>query len=396
VRAELRPVRYRPRRRVRTYREQAQVRPGWSVALILTKRLRQGRYAEFVFAGLITAASAQATTRAWYSGLTSWLANAGQIAAALVAAGAIAAFIWGTYRKTVGRRRDRYGRLIRLGTNAQVSFFSSVLGEPPAIRKTQEGTVSVYDDTGKQSRKQKIWTECIWIDRDFYVQAYADKDETIHAYSVTTRSRHFNPRFRPPGGHGIEPSRMQRVLRMPAIKLQPQIKLGKSHFEVLGYPQQAAAWMGAHNLLYFESYYLGNPGYYQTFVFSINDAGYRPYERWDQRLQNFSIGFTSDGRRAWPEENDLQLPSWYTTFRRHARINTYTVMTLALTDYPAFSSPPEAFPTSFGPSSGITRTIVSASMRRYWITQWWREIIDGWTRKQNHDNRTAKPRQRAH
>lgn len=320
-------------------------------------------------------AVAQPTTHTWYSELTSWLSSAGQIAAALVAAGAIAAFVWGTYRRTLGRRRDRYARLARLGTNAQISFFSSVLGEPPAIRRTQESTVSIYGNTGKRNREQKIWTECIWIDRDFYVQAYADKDETIHAYSVTTRSKHFNPRFRPPGGHTVEPSRIGRLLRMPTIKLQPQIKLGKTHFAVLGHPQQAAAWSGAHNIHYFESYHHGNPGYYQTFVFSINDSGYRPYEHWDHHLHTFSIGFTSDGQRAWLEEGNSQIPDWYDNFRRQARINTYTVMTLALIDYPFFMPPPKVYPTNFGPSSGITRTIVADSMRRYWFTQWRRQLL---------------------
>ena len=322
----------------------------------------------------VAVASMQTTTHTWYTGLSSWLASAGQIAAALVAAGAIAAFVWSVYRRTLGRRRDRYSRLARLGANAQISFFSSALGDPPAIRQTNESTVSAYDKKGKRSRKPKIWIECIWIDRDFYVQAFADEDESIHAYSVTTRSKHFNPRFRPPGAHGYERNRIERLLRMPGFKLQPEIRLGKSKFDVLGPPQQAAAWMGAHNLHYFEAYYLGNPGYYQTFVYSINDGGYRDYAHWDQRLHTFSFGIASDGQSTWPDATNGQLPDWYANFRRQARINTYTVMTLALVDYPSFTPPPEVYPTRFGPSSGITRTIVTASMRRDWIAQWWRQL----------------------
>lgn len=325
-----------------------------------------------MFAELTSVASSQASTHSWYTGLTSWLASAGQIAAALVAAGAIAAFVWGTYRRTLGRRRDRYGRLARLGTNAQISYFSSVLGEPPAIRRTKEGAVSVYEDSGKRSRKPRVWTECIWIDRDFYVQTFADMDETIQAYSVTTRSKHFNPRFRPPGGYAVERGRIERFLLVPAIKLQPQVKLGRTRFEALGHPQQAAAWMGAHNMHYFESCYLGNPGYYQTFVFSINDGGYRPFEHWDQHLNTFYIGFASnDGENALPaEESGPQMPDWYSRFRRHARINTYTVMTLTLEDYPSFEPPPKVYPTNFGPNSGITRTIVAAN-RSSRLAQWW-------------------------
>ncbi len=56
----------------------------------------------------------------------------GAAAALLVLAGAARAW----YRRTLGRRRDRYGRLARLGTRAQLSFFEAVLGEPPAMRAT--------------------------------------------------------------------------------------------------------------------------------------------------------------------------------------------------------------------------------------------------------------------
>lgn len=40
------------------------------------------------------------------------------------------------YVRTIGRRRDRRARLARLGTGAHLSFFVSVLGEPPAMRRT--------------------------------------------------------------------------------------------------------------------------------------------------------------------------------------------------------------------------------------------------------------------
>lgn len=44
-------------------------------------------------------------------------------------------------------------------------------------------------------------------------------------------------------------------------------------FADLGRPDRAAGWVGAHSWHYFETYYFGNPGNYQTFVYSINDAG---------------------------------------------------------------------------------------------------------------------------
>lgn len=70
------------------------------------------------------------------------------VATALGGAAALIA-VWRTlgswYRRTLGRRRDRYERLARLGTQAQLTFFESVLGEPPAMRRTIESDVHGYD-----------------------------------------------------------------------------------------------------------------------------------------------------------------------------------------------------------------------------------------------------------
>lgn len=58
------------------------------------------------------------------------------ILGAVVAAIALSAAARDIYLRTLGRRRDRYRRLRRLGTEAQLEFFAAVLGEPPAIRRT--------------------------------------------------------------------------------------------------------------------------------------------------------------------------------------------------------------------------------------------------------------------
>jgi hypothetical protein len=83
-----------------------------------------------------------------FAASSDWLTEAGEgaldvltfvpIVAALLV---FAATLRGWYRRTIGRRRDRYRRLARLGTNAQLSFFTSVLGEPPAIRRTRGARV---------------------------------------------------------------------------------------------------------------------------------------------------------------------------------------------------------------------------------------------------------------
>jgi hypothetical protein len=327
-----------------------------------------------------------------------WLGNAGQFLAALVAAVALLNLVRGTYRRTVGRRWDRYARIERLATNGQISFFSSVLAEPPAMRRTVEATVTSFDNTGNAHREPKTWLEVVWIDRDFYVHAVADKDETIHAYSVTTRSRRFHPKLKPPGGSFVERGWVLRQLGFAEkFKGAPAVKLGKTRFQDLGRPDLAAAWIGAHNLHYFEDFWGGNPGLYQHFVYSINDAG---WGAWDseipyEEMSDFSWGFTGGifdpklaldqialqldaGNDEEPEPQPMSesegdedefaeileseaepLPAFYDAFRRRARFNTYTVIgpELAIDDYPFFTPPPENYPTIFGPNSFRIRTL---------------------------------------
>jgi hypothetical protein len=347
----------------------------------------------------------------WYDSLLEWLGRVGEILTAVVAAVALLGLAWGLYRRTLGRRRDRYGRLARLGTNAQVSFFSSVLGEPPAMRRTEESPVTRFDGEGSPYPEPKTWIEAVWIDRDFYVHAVADEDETIHAYSVTSRSKRFRPTFRQPGASLVKRGVLGRILRLSEIKLHhPKIKLGKTRFHDLGRPEQAASWIGAHNAHYFEAYWGGNPGHYQWFVYGINDAGHGVLQTpWDlENMHTFFWGFANEavidpqlalaqasieadnaevqqqepqaledainpaerdepgGIEAQDTDEDTEeadeeepLPPFYDAFRRRARINTYTVIgpELALDDYPFYTPPPDVYPTIFGPNDDRTRTL---------------------------------------
>lgn len=326
-----------------------------------------------------------------------WLGGAATLLTAVLGAIALVGIVRSLYRKTAGRRRDRYRRLERLGTNAQVSFFSSVLGEPPAMRRRELSTVTRFGNDGSAYQEPKTWVECVWIDRDFYVHVVADEEETVHAYSVTTRSKRFRPTFRPPGGTSVEHGFVKRLLRFSDIKPNPKVKLAKTRFHELGRPEHAASWIGAHNLHYFEAYWGANPGLYQHFVYSINDAGHGawecniPFEQmstfsWgfseavvDPQLRLMGAALAADYEETQAQElalprNDVDegafdddyaytgeqaLPRFYEAFRRRARINTYTVIgpELPLDDYPFFTPPPENYPTVFGPSSVRTRTL---------------------------------------
>jgi hypothetical protein len=190
----------------------------------------------------------------------------------------------------------------------------------------------------------------------------------------------------------VRPTSRQR-LPLPAKRCS---KARQDTFRCARSPGQAAAWLGAHNWHYFEPYYFGNPGYYQNFVFSINDAGVGipPFD--SDYMRDFSWGFGDDSpdrrfdiaeaARApddavpdplvegglgaasevaeqdlyFPIDEDPPLPPEFETFRRSARINTYTVIGpgLVLEDYPlAEGDRLDLYPVIFGVSSGLVRTL---------------------------------------
>ena len=104
---------------------------------------------------------------------------------------------------------------------------------------------------------------------------------------------------------------------------------------MLDQPDKAAGWVGAHNMHYYEAYWLGNPGNYQWYVFSINDAG---AYAWDAPLIGTIMGDDAPWDFDWGFDPDTDPPfervRGWREFRRRARMNTYTVIgpTLVLED----------------------------------------------------------------
>jgi hypothetical protein len=125
------------------------------------------------------------------------------IAGGVLAAITLAAGARNRYRRTLGRRSDYTARVQRLGAGAHLSFFTSVIGEPPAIRRT---ATRPHDQYGRPFR------EAIYIDPLFYVQAIVDQDETVLSFAVTTRDKRFRPGFLSPG-YTVEMKRDPGCLR---------------------------------------------------------------------------------------------------------------------------------------------------------------------------------------
>jgi hypothetical protein len=305
------------------------------------------------------------------SGLS--IGSAATLVAGLWALLAITQILASVYRRTVGRRRDRRARLARLGTGAQLSFFEAVLGEPPAMRRSfqqPDEAIVTQDDPRFDPRlvqpgeswhavpETRSLIESIFIDRDYYVQTISDLDQTVLAFSVTSRSSRFRPRYDLPARPSLfERRRLRKKFNYRYVPLV-SVVLGHSTFASLD-PRDPAQFAGphykvssgAHNWTYSEFHYLGNPGSYQSVVLTASDVAVHAAHGDAWKVQQ-----ELDGRQEWPDPVPTQYadqPAWGALseaqrFRRETVITTYTVAhNLPLGD-PAFT---------FGPQVNMVRTL---------------------------------------
>jgi len=198
---------------------------------------------------------------------------------------------------------------------------------------------------------------CTFIDRDYYVQTVSDEDETVLAFSVTTRSVRFKPRF-----HGLRRLgwvERWRWRRRFGSRYRPlvDITLGKTRFADLDSPDPAnfapphfIVSMGAHNHAYSEFRYFGNPANYQTYIWTASDAARQG------RFGNGMAVWKEIGGDEWPDPSidPGRQPEWSSMpdtqrFRRETVITTYTVVSgsLWIENYPL---------ARFGPHENEVRT----------------------------------------
>lgn len=302
-----------------------------------------------------------------------WAVDAATVIAAVVAVLGSAGALTRWYRRTLGRRRHAYERLGRLGTGAHLSFFESVLGEPPAIRRTIvksdyreivsaedsrfDPELALVDDpefpTSHDVFDDRSFLCSIFVDRDFFVQTISDDDGTVLAFSVTTRSRRFAPTFEWPPGIGWRERR--RLSKRWGEQYRPlfHVRLGHTRFSEFGDAERDdfagprfRIGIGAHNYSYSEFASFGNPGGYQDFVFTASDVAPGPF--------GGGVSVQDElGGNDWPAD-DEQGRSWNEmraarAFRRATVVTTYTAIGMTLWE--------ENFPTSFAPADVIVRTL---------------------------------------
>jgi hypothetical protein len=165
------------------------------------------------------------------------------------------------YRRTIGKRKFARQKLSRLGANAHISYFISILGQPVFIMQHSEEL-----------------TEHVFIDKLYYVQAIVAKSENVRFYTVTVRDKRL--RCVVP-----LPNEGRYTLDAPSVK----IGIGRDTFGTIGWePTTVLASLGARRAWYAETYYLGNPMNYQTLILSWNDAGFGSWPPLEALLKDFS------------------------------------------------------------------------------------------------------------
>ena len=149
------------------------------------------------------------------------------------------------YRSSIGFKRNLHHQLRRLAAGVHIGYFEAILGPSAFCRTTGENR----EDT--------------FVNKYCYVQAITDPVGTVVLYSVTTRRKDFSPTL---------------VLGPYALdNHSSKIRLGRTRFaelESFAKPQSITSNIAARRFYYYEEYYFGNPGKYQTFLLGIGDAGY--------------------------------------------------------------------------------------------------------------------------
>jgi hypothetical protein len=319
----------------------------------------------------------------WLTDLIDNAWDAFSLVPTLVAVIGFAAIVRAWYRRTLGRRRDRYERLARLGANAQLTFFTSVLGEPPAMKRALEGKVRKYvtpeefarvgerenwevvppdddeiadeEDETVEVLATKGYIECIFIDRDYYVQVLCDEEETVLGFSVTMRSSRFRPTFT---GHPPRPAPVGRRVRRIGRRRTGlfRVRLGRTRFAALGiehdWQPEIRVSSGVRTYAYSEAYYFGNPGSYQHYVFTASGVALqRPMgaQLIGELGQNIPNGTWFGGMRGDDRDLSPAAKRLLGRLRREAIVTTYTIVGphQALDDWPV----------NFGPHGDEVRTL---------------------------------------
>ena len=209
---------------------------------------------------------------------------------------------------------EEYSKLRKLAPGVPISNFQNILGKESFVNDLSNGVI-----------------EFVFVNPLYYVEAATDVDNSVLFYSITTRKDGFNPKFQ------FGPWYVDQDKEMT-------FELGKTTYSDLeeafrGSPVYAEYFTGVNWFYYFEAYYVGRPGNYQTYIFSTNQAGSKAAwplsDEMSGKIDN--TGLNSD--------EEITNQDWI-EYRESAPINTYTVTTSLF----GIQNILELDKTSFGPS----------------------------------------------
>ena len=142
----------------------------------------------------------------------------------------------------------------------------------------------------------------------FYLKAVTDINDAVQYFAVTIRDETCKPVFKSPD--------------YPVNETSFQLTLGANTFsDIPGLPEYMAGCLGAHNISYYETRWLGNPGHYKHFGFGFNQAGYLSNNAGAYLSVLANTPHLCPGTSAYTEQDLVALND----FRTKVAFNTYAV-----------------------------------------------------------------------
>jgi hypothetical protein len=265
------------------------------------------------------------------------------LAAAIVAigGGAFGAYrgLAALYGRTIGSRRRLSNRLDQLAAGATTRWVEERLGGPAFVREFRPQGIA-----GNPGPR-----ELVYRDRHAWVQILVDEHQAVVRFSITVT----DPRFR---------------FQINDLTVgQLTAKLGRTSFSGAHSQieqQGRSLRIGAHSYEYAEAYWFGNPGNYQWYVLSHNDAG----------TGNFDFAVGGRGQASFQDgvlkSENIEFPEFdfqsseAAQFRAKTTINTLTVLGPWRTDSQAGESVWMSLAEPRGPDSNQVRVLVPDARER--------------------------------
>lgn len=183
-------------------------------------------------------------------------------------------------------KNKKYNGLRALGINAQISYFSKILGNYAILNYSEDRKVKTY----------------IFIDDQYYVQATTNSEDKVISYAITTRTEDFNPTL----SLGIYKLTLGKTTLAEIVKETP--------FECRGFMGNTAA------SYYYESIQADSLSHYLALGYGYNDAGYN-------NKNMSSLAVLSDFKLLEEKNTDkYDCNTISTDFRKKFTINTFIVM----------------------------------------------------------------------